>query len=103
MLFWLALTKAEDVMPVLKPTDFVGRIVWLGLVRDRSAQLEADRALGLKMKVIAFDPFLSLERAQELGYTGELNGSAEMNIWLHKAVMRELAKNGGVVPVELLD
>ena len=29
-------------MPVLKPTDFVGRIVWLGLVRDRSAQLEAE-------------------------------------------------------------
>ncbi len=27
----------------------------------------ADRALGLKMKVIAFDPFLSAERAMELG------------------------------------
>lgn len=27
----------------------------------------ADRALGLKMKVIAFDPFLSVERAQQLG------------------------------------
>jgi len=27
----------------------------------------ADRALGLKMKVIAFDPFLSPERAQDLG------------------------------------
>ncbi len=41
--------------------------------------------------------------AMELGYTGALEGSAEMNIWLHKAVMRELAKNGGVVPAELLD
>lgn len=29
-------------MPVLKPTEFVGRIVWLGLVRDRDAALEAD-------------------------------------------------------------
>ena len=27
----------------------------------------ADRALGLKMKVIAFDPFLSVERAMEIG------------------------------------
>jgi D-3-phosphoglycerate dehydrogenase / 2-oxoglutarate reductase len=27
----------------------------------------ADRALGLKMKVVAFDPFLSAERARELG------------------------------------
>lgn len=29
-------------MPALKPTDFMGRIVWLGLVRDRKAQLEAE-------------------------------------------------------------
>ena len=27
----------------------------------------ADRALGLKMKVIAFDPFLSPERAKDIG------------------------------------
>src|SRR5664279_2138794 len=27
----------------------------------------ADRALGLRMKVIAFDPFLSLERAKDIG------------------------------------
>jgi len=27
----------------------------------------ADRAQGLKMRVIAFDPYLSLERAEELG------------------------------------
>ncbi|MEE9434166.1 MAG: DUF3597 domain-containing protein [Sphingorhabdus sp.] len=41
--------------------------------------------------------------AMELGYTGELAGSAEMNMWLHKQVLRELAANGGVVPAELLD
>lgn len=29
-------------MPVLKPTDYIGRIVWLGLVRDRNAALEAE-------------------------------------------------------------
>ena len=28
-------------MPVLKPTDFPARIVWMGLVRDRDAALEA--------------------------------------------------------------
>lgn len=43
------------------------------------------------------------ELARELGYTGDLNGSAEMNIWLHKATMKELAANGGKVPAELLD
>ena len=43
------------------------------------------------------------ELATELGYTGEKDGSAEMNIWLHKAVMKELARNGGKVPANLTD
>jgi len=57
------------------------------------------------MKLLGMDASLQerKELAEELGYTGELEGSAEMNIWLHKAVMRELAANGGKVPAELLD
>ena len=57
------------------------------------------------MKLLGMESSLQERKdlAMELGYTGELEGSAEMNIWLHKAVMRELAKNGGKVPVELLD
>jgi len=57
------------------------------------------------MKLLDIDSSLSNreELARELGYTGALGGSAEMNIWLHKAVMRELAKNGGKVPAELTD
>lgn len=57
------------------------------------------------MKMLGMESALQERKdlAMELGYTGELEGSAEMNIWLHKAVMRELAKNGGKVPAELLD
>ena len=57
------------------------------------------------MKLLGIDSSLAnrKELAQELGYTGDLDGSAEMNIWLHKATMRELAANGGKVPAELLD
>jgi hypothetical protein len=43
------------------------------------------------------------ELATELGYTGPKDGSAEMNIWLHKEVMRQLAANGGKVPASMLD
>ena len=43
------------------------------------------------------------ELATELGYTGPKDGSAEMNIWLHKEVMRQLAANGGTVPASMLD
>ena len=37
----------------------------------------------------------------ELGYTGDTNNSASMNIWLHKQVMQKLAANGGNVPDDL--
>jgi hypothetical protein len=55
------------------------------------------------MKLLDIDSSLSArkELAQELGYTGELNGSAEMNIWLHKQVMAKLMESGGVVPESL--
>ncbi len=45
------------------------------------------------MKLVGMDSSLSArkELAQELGYTGALDGSAEMNIWLHKEVMKKLA------------
>jgi len=57
------------------------------------------------MKLLDLDSSLAnrKELATELGYTGATDGSAEMNIWLHKAVMRELAKNGGTVPAGLKD
>ena len=55
------------------------------------------------MKVLDLDSSLGerKELAKELGYKGELNGSAEMNMWLHKQVMQKLAANGGKVPAEL--
>ena len=57
------------------------------------------------MKLLDLDSSLAnrKELATELGYTGEKDGSAEMNIWLHKAVMQELEKNGGKVSAELRD
>ncbi len=56
------------------------------------------------MKLLKLDSSLTARKslAQELGYTGALDGSAAMNIWLHKQVMRKLAENGGKVPDSLL-
>ena len=55
------------------------------------------------MKLVGLDSSLQhrKELATELGYTGDQNDSAAMNIWLHKAVMRKLAENGGRVPASL--
>ena len=41
------------------------------------------------------------ELAKELGYTGDSNDSATMNIWLHKQVLTKLAANGGKLPADL--
>lgn len=55
------------------------------------------------MKLCGLDPSLAnrKELAQELGFTGDMNDSASMNIWLHKQVMNQLAANGGHVPDSL--
>lgn len=57
------------------------------------------------MKLVGMESTLQerKELATELGYTGAKDGSAEMNMWLHKQVMKKLAENGGKVPAELLD
>ena len=44
------------------------------------------------------------ELAEELGAPAGLqHGSADMNMWLHRTVLRKIADNGGNVPKELLD
>jgi Domain of unknown function (DUF3597) len=55
------------------------------------------------MKLLDLDSSLAArkELAKELGYTGDVNDSAAMNIWLHKQVMIKLAASGGKLPDEL--
>jgi hypothetical protein len=55
------------------------------------------------MKLFKLDSSLSARKqlAKELGYTGALDGSAEMNVWLHRQVMTKLAESGGKVPEHL--
>ena len=57
------------------------------------------------MKLCGLDSSLAnrKELAAELGYTGDTNDSASMNIWLHRQVMNQLAANGGHVPADLKD
>jgi hypothetical protein len=56
------------------------------------------------MKALDLDSSFSArkELAGELGYTGDTGDSATMNIWLHKALMKKLADNGGKVPADLM-
>lgn len=55
------------------------------------------------MKLLDLDPSHDnrLALAHELGFTGDTDDSATMNVWLHHQVMAKLAESGGTVPAEL--
>ena len=76
-----------------------------GIASKKGSDLNWRTSIVDLMKLLDLDSILDnrKELATELGYTGAKDGSAEMNMWLIKAVMRELEKNGGTVPANLKD
>lgn len=57
------------------------------------------------MKLLDMDSSLASRKdlAIELGYPRDkTDDSAQMNMWLHKTVLRKLSENGGNIPQELL-
>ena len=72
-------------------------------VAAKGEKLEWRTSIVDLMKALDIDSSFSSrkELAKELGYTGDSNDSASMNIWLHKQVMTKLAANGGKLPPEI--
>ena len=72
-------------------------------VKAKGEKLEWRTSIVDLMKALDIDSSFSArkELARELGYTGDSNDSASMNIWLHKQVMSKLAANGGKLPPEI--
>lgn len=72
-------------------------------VNAQSEKLDWRKSIVDLMKALKLDSSLTArkELAKELGFTGDTNDSASMNIWLHKQVIAKLAANGGKVPDEL--
>jgi hypothetical protein len=66
------------------------KLAWRTSIVDLMKALDIDSSLGARK-----------ELAKELGYTGDTNDSATMNIWLHKQVMSHLAANGGKLPSDI--
>ena len=73
------------------------------LAAEKKEKLDWRHSIVDLMKLLDLDSSLSArkELAQELRYSGNMNDSAAMNVWLHKQVMQKLAENGGKVPEEL--
>lgn len=74
-------------------------------VKKKGQNLDWKHSIVDLMKALDLDSDLASrkELAEELHYTGDKNDSATMNIWLHKALLKKLAENGGKVPAELTD
>jgi 3-oxoacyl-ACP reductase-like protein len=85
------ISQAEVVAMIEKAVGAQGEdLNWKQSIVDLMKALKLDSSLAARKQL-----------AQELGYTGALDGSAEMNIWLHKQVMAKLAEGGGTVPASL--
>jgi hypothetical protein len=84
--------QSVDVAPVLdKAVAAKGeKLEWRTSIVDLMKALNIDSSFAARK-----------ELAKELGYTGDSNDSATMNIWLHKQVMAKLAANGGKLPPEI--
>ena len=86
-----AMTQGEVEAMIKKIADGQGeKLNWQQSIVDLMKLLKLDSSFSTRKQL-----------AQELGYKGSLDGSAEMNIWLHKQVMTKLAESGGVVPDSL--
>ncbi len=72
-------------------------------VAEKGQKLDWRHSIVDLMKALDLDSSLGARKAlaEELHYTGDTSDSATMNMWLHKALMKKLAENGGKVPAEL--
>ena len=88
-----------------EPVDVVA--VCEALAKANPQKLNWKTSIVDLMKLLGIDSSLANRKAlaQELNCPAELIGGdySKMNIWLHKAVMKKLAENGGKVPADLLD
>ncbi len=73
------------------------------LTAQQNEALDWKKSIVDLMKLLKLDSSLTARKqlAHELGYAGDTNDSAGMNVWLHKQVMQKLAENGGKVPDSL--
>jgi hypothetical protein len=98
-----AASSAAGASATTSPVDVASSLD--AAVKRSGQKLDWKHSIVDLMKALGMDASLAerKELAEELGYTGDKDGSAAMNTWLHKALLKKLSENGGKVPAELLD
>ena len=97
-------TQAEATATAVAAVDVAAKLE--GLAAANPQKLNWKTSIVDLLKLLDLDSSLTArkELATELGCPADRMGdSAAMNIWLHKAVLKKLADNGGNVPADLLD
>jgi Domain of unknown function (DUF3597) len=89
--------------PAPAPTVDVAAILD-GLAAKNPEKLDWKTSIVDLLKLIGVDSSHSarVTLAKELGYTGDVNDSAAMNIWLHQQVLQKIVESGGKIPQNLL-
>lgn len=95
--------------PAAAPAAAAQPAVDVGAVLEAMAAMKADHGGNYRTSIVDLLKLLDLdsslaarkELAQELGVHAGADGTAEQNIALHRAVMDQLASNGGIVPDSL--
>ena len=96
---WVAQTKVSDLK--YAPTANVDVEALLAQrARDTDLVLNWKESVVDLMKLLQLDPSLGERRrlAQQWGYEGPLDGSREMNIWVHEQIIKRLREAGGTLP-----
>ena len=99
--------SAAPAQPVTPPAaQPAASAVDVGAVLEVMASMKSDHGGNYQSSIVDLLKLLDLdsslaarkELASELSVHDSADGSAEQNIALHRAVMKELAANGGMVP-----
>lgn len=101
-------SQARTTSAPTMPPAAAGSQVDVAAIMDKLAahskeKLDWRKSIVDLMKLLNLDSSLGARKrlAEELHFSGNMNDSASMNVWLHKQVMVKLAENGGKVPSEL--
>jgi Domain of unknown function (DUF3597) len=95
---------AESSAVPISEVDVVSKLE--GMAASHAEKLNWRVSIVDLLKLLGLDSSLASrkELATELACPASTMGdSAQMNMWLHKAVLQKLAQNGGNIPADLLD
>ncbi len=88
----------------MSPVDVVSKLEGLAAASKEKLNWKVSIVDLLKLLGLESSYAARKEMAAELNCPADKMGdSAQMNMWLHKTVLKKLAENGGNIPKDLLD